>query len=59
MIGRIGPGHAGGRADSLSNDGIDREGMFGKYRLVLRGQKRPRRQFQHVVGAVAQGQRRH
>ena len=56
VIGQIGLGDAGGRANRLGDDGVNREGVFGKDRFVFRGQKGPRCQFQHIVGAVAQGQ---
>ena len=34
--------------------GIDRKGVFGEYRRTARRQKHPRREFQHIIGSIAQ-----
>ena len=59
VIGRIGLGDTRSGTDGLSDDGIHGECVFGKNSFVFWRQKRPRYQFQYVIGTVAERQRRH
>ena len=55
MIFREGRGDIRPGAHGLHHDGINREGIFGKNRRVLRCKKGARHQFQDIIGTIAQG----